>query len=385
MRLKLGSRWLVVVGLAGLIFAAVVFFPSEWSWRRTGAGRGSNIPTVQGAFRLDYGAYDPAGVVELSSFEESDDRIWHGTGFYDDRLAFTGKTSLELASADYRPGVAWADGLPSLDNIDHLEVSVRVTDRDDLESFTVFLGTNERPHAYRFLITDLEERWNVVRLPRSQFVPGEPGAEPAWEALNRVEFQLLSRPGRTIIANLENLRAERTARYADDWNGNIPNLIGLSVYNNQAYLLARGLGASFATLGAVPTARDFHYQAKIIPRNSGQSGLFFRGDFRTGLGYVFWMGGIEQGSWSVFVRRPGEDNKTLASGTLTNVRFKQDKPVWLAVDTKGEEVTVSLSFDGEHFTQLAQLRDASFLAGGGVGVYAAEGAESLFNDFVFSQ
>lgn len=385
MRLKRGYRWLLLGLGAGLIFFVVVVFPTGLFSKRGGPMLNENIPAVQGAFHLNYNSYDPTQVLELSSFEETNDRTWYGTGFHDDRLAVTGVTSLELASANYKPGVAFVEGIPNLADFLHLEVRVRTTGSTDAESLTVFVGTPEHPHAYRFLITDLQERWSVVRMPRDQFIPEEPGPVPAWNELNRVEFRLLSRPGRTIIANFDDLRAEKTTRYEDDWNFNTSRFLGLGVYSGQSYLLARGLGASLATLSAVPTARDFHYQAKVIQHSSRGSGLFFRGDFRTGYGYVFLTGGIDQGSWQVFLRRPGEDNKIIASGILTNVRFKKDQPVWLAVETKGEEINVSLSLDGEHYTRLAQLHDASFLSGGGVGIYTEDGAETLFNDFTFSQ
>lgn len=385
MQLKRGYRVLLLLFLAGVIFLVIIFFPTRLFSKHPITTFNENIPAVDGIFRLNYSAYDPSEVVELSSFEETDDRTWFGTGFYDDRRAFTGKTSLELASANYQPGVAFSEGLPNLSGLQHLEVNVSLTGSQDLESLTVFLGTPDRPHAYRFLVTDLMEKWNVVRMPRDQFVAEEALPALPWEELNRIELRLLSRPGRTIIANFDNLRGGKTTRYVDDWNLNTPHFLGLGVQAGQSYLLARGLSASMATLVAIPTARDFKYQAKLISHTAKASGLFFRGDFRTGFGYVFWVGGIDQGSWGIFVRRPGEDNKTMASGVLTNVRFKKDQPVWLAVETKGEQITVSLSLDGERYTQLAQLYDASFLSGGGVGIYTEDGAETLFNDFTFSQ
>lgn len=385
MQLRRGYSLLGLFFLAGVVFLVIMFFPTSLFSKRSTTTFNENIPAVNGTFRLNYSSYEPANVLELSSFEEKDDRTWYGTGFYDDRLAFTGKTSLELASANYQPGVAYSEGLPSLSGLQHVEVNISLTGSQDLESLTVFLGTPDRPHAYRFLISDLQEKWNLVRMPRDQFVAEESLPPLPWEALNRVEFRLLSRPGRTIIANFDNLRGEKTIRYVDDWNVNTLHFLGLGVFADQSYLMARGLSASVATLSAIPTARDFKYQAKLISHTARSSGLFFRGDFRTGFGYVFLVGGIDQGSWSVIVRRPGEDNKTMASGVLTNVRFKKDQPVWLAVETKGEEIMASLSLDGEHYTQLAHLRDASFLRGGGVGIYAEDGAETLFNDFAFSQ
>lgn len=384
MQLKRGYRWLLLGLCAGLVFLVVVIFPVDLSFQQGGLRLHGNIPAQQGSFHLDYASYDPAQVLELSSFEETDDYAWHGTGFYDARLPFTGVTSLELASANHQPGTAFVEGIPTLTDVVHLEVSVRITSVPDLESLTVFLGTQEHLHAYQFLVTDLKEGWNVIRMPRDQFVPEGQGSPPAWNELNRLELQLLSRPGRTIITNFDNLRAEKTTRYTDDWNSNVQNFLGLGVAKGQSYLLARGLGASFATLSAVPTVRDFHYQAKLLPRTTRSSGLFFRGDFRDGLGYIFWLGGIEQGAWGVTVRRPGDD-KSLAGGVLTNVQFKKDQPVWLAVDTSGENIVASVSLDGEHFTQLAQIHDTTYLNGGGIGIYSAEGAETLFNDFTFSQ
>lgn len=385
MQLKRGYRLLFLLFLAGIIFLVIIFFPTSLFSKRPTTALNENIPATNGIFRLNYSSYEPSNALELSSFEETDDRTWFGTGFYDDRRAFTGKTSLELASANYRPGVAFSEGLPSLSGLQHLEVNISLTGSQDLESLTVFLGAPDRPHAYRFLVTDLMEKWNLVRMPLDQFVTEELLPPLAREELNRIEFRLLSRPGRTIIANFDNLRGEKTTRYADDWNVNTPHFLGLGVQAGQSYLLARGLGSSFATLSIIPTARDFKYQAKLISHTAKASGLFFRGDFRTGLGYIFLVGGIDQGSWSIIVRRPGEDNKTIASGVLTNVRFKKDQPVWLAIETKGEQIIASLSLDGERYTQLAELRDTSFLSGGGVGIYTEDGAETLFNDFTFSQ
>lgn len=385
MQLKRGHRVLLLLFLVGVVFLVIIFFPTNLFSKRPTTTFNENIPAVNGTFRLDYSSYEPSNVLDISSFEETDDRAWYGTGYYDDRRAFTGKTSLELASANYQPGVAFSEGLPSLSGLQHLEVNVSLTGSQDLESLTVFLGTPDRPRAYRFLLTDLMEKWNLVRMPRDQFVVEEGLPLVSWEELNRIEFRLLSRPGRTIITNFDNLRGEKTTRYVEDWNVNTANFLGFGVHTGQSYLLARGLSASVATLSAIPTARDFKYQAKLISHTAKASGLFFRGDFRTGFGYVFLVGGTDQGSWSMIVRRPGEDNRTLASGLLTNVRFKKDQPVWLLVETKGEQITASLSLDGERYTQLTQLQDVSFLSGGGVGIYTEDGAETLFNDFTFSQ
>lgn len=355
-----------------------------------------DILSAERKVNLTYADYDQGAAAEISSFEEKNDLTWKGNGFYDDRTILSGKTSLSLTSTNREVGVAYADNLPLLDNVALIEAAVRVTDPDDLETLVVYAGTPDKPHAYRFPVANLRQEWNILRMDRDKFIPevastGTPSATgptkadvPAWEHVTRIEFNLTSRPGVTIIANFDGLRLERDKKYRDDWNVNIGSFLGLGNFDNQIYLLGRGIGAPVATMHAVTSAQDFTYQAKLVPRNEKRSGLFFRGDFRSNNGYIFWVGGIDQSTWGINARTLGVDD-VLATGELNNVRFRKDEPIWLKVETKGETIAVSISLNGKDYTKLEAIVDTTFLEPGGVGIFVEGGGETLFNDFSFSQ
>ncbi len=355
-----------------------------------------DILSTEQKINLTYADYDPGVAAEISSFEEKDDLTWQGNGFYDDRTALSGKTSLSLTSTNREVGVAYTDNLPPLDNVALIETAVRVTDPDDLETLVVYAGTPDKPHAYRFPVSNLRPDWNIVRMDRDKFIPEVASKEtpsatgptktdlPPWDKLTRIEFDLTSRPGVTIIANFDGLRIERNKKYRDDWNVNVDSFLGLGSFNNQIYLLGRGIGAAVATMHAVTSGQDFTYQAKLVPRNEKRSGLFFRGDFRSNNGYIFWVGGVDQSTWGVNARTLGVDD-VLATGELNNVRFRKDEPIWLKVATKGETIAVSISLDGKDYTKLEAIVDTTFLEPGGVGIFVEGGGETFFNDFSFSQ
>lgn len=355
-----------------------------------------DILSTQHNVTLTYADYDPKAAADLSSFEEKDDLTWKGNGFYDDRTALAGKTSLSLTSTNREVGVAYTDNLSPLENVALIETAVRVTDPDDLEALVVYAGTPDKPHAYRFPVANLRQEWNVLRMDRDKFIPEAASNETPsaaastkatvlpWEQVTRIEFDLTSRPGVTIIANFDGLRIEREKKYRDDWNVNVGSFLGLGNFNNQIYLLGRGIGSPVATMHAVTAAQDFTYQAKLIPRNDKRSGLFFRGDFRSNNGYIFWVGGVDQSTWGVNARSLGVDD-VLAAGELNNVRFRKDEPIWLKVETKGENIAVSISLNGKDYTKLQDIVDTTFLEPGGVGIFVEGGGETLFNDFAFSQ
>lgn len=391
--IKLG----VGIGAGTIVLGATIYAWSSPKLETSSNVLHQDILTTEREVKLSYAHYDPSTVSEISNFEEENDIVWQGNGFYDDRTALGGATSLSLTSTNRELGTTYADIRP-LDDIAVLEVAIKITDPDDLESLTVYAGTPAQPHAYRFPVSNLNQQWNIVRMERNSFVSEsatiaretprntvQPEISiPSWDQVTRIEFDLISRPAVTIIANFDGLRVERNTTYRSDWDVNIESFLALGNLDNQIYLLGRGVGGAVAGIHAVTAAQNFTYQARLIPRNDKKSGLFFRGDFRSNNGYFFWVGGINQSSWGVSARALGVDD-VLAVGEINNVRFRKDESIWLKVETKGENIAVFISLDGKNYNKLQDIIDTTYLEPGGVGIYVEGGGEVLFNDFMFSQ
>lgn len=381
---------LIVFGTLGVvvIIGGVAAFMARGDWEEP-AEISRQITTSRKEVKLTYSDYPKEAVHEISSFEEEQDIRWQGDGFYDNRNVFAGKTSLELTSSNHEPGIAFTEELPSMSNFKNLEVGVNITDVADLESLIVYAGTKDTPEAYSFSINNLSEQWNIVRMSRDKFTPltavDTKTDQLDWNEVNRLEFKLLSRPGSTIIINLDELRLEDINDYMKDWNVNVDTFLGIGALNDQIFLSVRGSGAPVATIESIPSTNNFTYRAKVIPMSDKHTGLFFRGDYRSGHGYIFWIGGFDQNTWGLHARQGGIEN-ILATGALTNVLYRRGEPVWLQITAKGETVKAEISFDGEHYDTLADITDSALLELiGGVGVYAEGGAISLFNDFYFVQ
>lgn len=380
-------KWYTMVaGIIGVGIIFVVVLGVVWRVRSEEPAEKMtslrDIATAKKDFKLSYESYDANSVWDVSSFEDKDDLIWGGGGFFDDRIVHSGKTSLGLISHNNERTSAYTENLVSLGDFEELSVVTYATETNNLESLMIFMGSKEKPHAYSFPVTNLVDQ-NVMVAPRDQFLSEDRERSLPWREVDRIEFSIVSRPGKTVILNLDDLQIERNTKYREDWNMNALSFLSLGKNQDRLGLLVRGVGTSVATMRAIPTARDFVYRVQLIQESDKKTGVFFRGDARSGYGYVFWLGGVEKNTWGLFART-ADMVELFDTGELTNVQFYKNQPVWIEARTKGEDIDVALSLDGENFSPVVNVQDTTFLSGG-VGIYAEGGGQTFFNDFSFAQ
>ena len=167
-----------------------------------------------------------------------------------------------------------------------------------------------------------------------------------------------------------------------------PVQLDLTKIGSQYYLEGRNFGGTVALIKKLSGINSFKFQAKLIPmKNSARSGLFVRGDYKTGYGYYFVIDGINGNRYQIFKIGLKDDKittTTLKNGVINNFIVEKDTPLWLKVEAKGSNFKYFLSTDDRSYSELASVNDSEFKEGG-VGIVVSDLGATLFDEFQFSQ
>lgn len=346
--------------LAGSIFSKkdIVFGPSSYA--------------------INYQDIDQADVTNISFFEN--DENWQGNGIFDYTNYFEGKSSIKISSTDHQPGVAFLEKDFDLENIQTIEFLMYISNVDFFETAEIKLGDISLANNYSYVITDLKNGWNTIRIPIDQFV-NDISADFKLSDVKKIQFKIVSRPDSTIDANIDYLIAYSTPDFLNAWNTLDYNFLSLGKANDRIGLMIRNIGPTIATLKEIG-AKDFELEASFIPKRNGRSGLFFRGDYKTGDGYYFFTGGVGN-DYCILSKRNSKGWHELARSSITNYIFTEDKEYKLKITTEGNKIKGFLAPDGNNFEEIITTTDNDFSIGG-VGLAALDSTYALISSLNFN-
>jgi len=354
-------------------------------------------------YKLDYSSVDPETVLTISGFENNEG--WQGKSEFDDVYFWDGDFSLVLTSRNDERLDVFLDKDLNLEDYSIFKMSVYLqTDPADVELTRLYFSDKDKNSYYYYSIRNLVKGWNQLTIPKNKFsaqnVTGENQGQTegtgssgrqnqlSWQNIARVGLEVASRANSTTDINFDSLKALKNEDYLDDWLVNSPMFLDLSKVDGNIYLQGKHFGAAVALLKKLSGITDFTYSAKLQPlRNNTRSGLFVRGDFKTGYGYYFMIDGVNGNRYQIF-KIHLEDGKTvntvIKNGVINNFIVEKDTPLWLKVEGKGNAFKYSLSTDGKSYSELASVKDSQYKEGGlGISVYD-QGA-TLFDEFRFSR
>lgn len=347
-------------------------------------------------YKLSYKDMDPANLADIALYDKSEQ--WQGSGSIEDDVTF-GENVMSMIDRDRQRSSAILYKNLNLSAVDNIKFAVNYkSDPENVEVLNLYFANKDNTSFFRFPITNLKGGMNYFSIPKHRFFlveeketePQKTGTKSAgsqrisWDKIERVELELISRPGSKIFADVGWIRGEKEDVFTPDWNWDGQEHF-LNLYHTPDGKLAlkvKSVGRGLATLRKVGSVKDFTYSARIISYKEGFVGLIFRGDYKTGLGYFLSIGGIRTSDWTLSKNYlEGQQAKTtlLLKGQLANFEFTRDQPFWLKVSTKGEDITAYFSLDGTNYTKLGEVDDAS-IGSGGVGIHSAGGA-AIFDDF----
>ncbi len=389
----------VLIGGYMLIRKGIINLPNSSSSNKTVDIKKTSIAELLFTgkeYKLSYRDMDPASLIDIALYDKSEQ--WQGSGSIEDDVTFGGNI-MSMVDRDRQKSSAILYRNLNLTTIDNIKFIVNYkSDPENVEALNLYFSNKDNTSFFRFPITNLKSGMNYFSIPKHRFfLVNEKTSETpkagtkstnsssiTWDKIERVELELISRPDSKVFADIGWIRGEKEDLFLSDWSWDGTDHF-LNLYHTldgKLALKVRLVGRGLATLRKVGSVKDFTFSAKMTSYKEGFVGLVFRGDYKTGTGYLLAIGGIRSSDWTLsknYIDGQQAKNAQLLKGQLTNFEFTRDQPFWLKISTKGEDITVYFSLDGTNYTKLGEVTDSS-ISSGGVGVYSSGGA-AIFDDF----
>ncbi|MFA5128306.1 MAG: hypothetical protein WC457_04950 [Patescibacteria group bacterium] len=341
----------------------------------------------QADFSLKSDVYNQNAITEISNFEKNEAIQWQGSAVIDEKVFYEGVRSLGLVSADHRGAISMLEKQLDLSAMKQIEFMFNVGDVDAFESAMIDFSDVDFKNYYRYTFSNLKNGWSLIQIPKEKFIyNGAADSGFDWSKVEKIRLYTLSRPSSIFLTRVDMLRSINDSdNFLSHWRSNKPEMF-LSLYNRdgKGVLMARGIGATVATIKDVEDAENEIFSASVSPQSSGRSGLFIRGDYTNGYGYYFLIGGEKKNTWQIMKRNKSgwTPAAEITQGVLANVSFACDKKYWLRAEARGSLMEFYISFDGQTYEKLGEITDNEF-RGGGTGIAVVDGTWSLFDDFKF--
>lgn len=335
-------------------------------------------------------AYPAGSITVISNFEtEEDEDEWQGGGVFDEAISYEGRKSLSLISVDHAKVESYRRKPLDLSQMEYIEFMVNISKGSDVEALTIQLGDEELINYYEYQFTNLKDGWNLLQVPKRQFIPVIADETVFdWAGVKRVQFTATSRPDAILIVRLDMVRAiNQSSAVLSDWKIGVDEarteFMSLYEQNGRLRLVARNYGIHMATLDAVKRQTDMIVTALISPQTRTRSGLFIRGNYTTGYGYYFLIDGVRSNSWQIvkLSAKGWSGPEEVVKGDIGNVVFSADKDYWLRVEAEGGVMKFFISFDGKEYYVLGEFKDTEFRSGS-AGIAVFDGGWSTFDEFM---
>ena len=344
-------------------------------------------------FKLDSTAYPQDMVINLFSFDSGQE--WQGDGNVDDFSYFEKGNSILLESRDNLKKEAYILKKLDLSKYQIFQLAVNLqSDPSELESLRLYFSNKDKTAYFQYPLTNLAPGWNYLKIPKIKLSSSDrktasPGASLNWNNIERIGIEMTSRFNSVATANFAALTGLQTDDYLDNWLSNSPLFMDLAKNKEgKTILQAKNVGTSMALIKKISGVSNFVLKAKVQPlKLSARSGLFVRGDYKTGYGYYFLIDGVNGNRWQII--KTGLDNKVssttiLKNGAINNFAVELNRPLWLKAEVQGGSLKFHLSTDGKSYTLLGENSDAEFRSGG-VGIAVLDGGVSQFDEIEFNQ
>jgi len=350
------------------------------------------VVEVQSSEKSDFAftasVYSQDSIIVISNFEKTEASAWQGGGVFDEKIYYEGARSMGLISTDRKAVTITLEKSLDLTNMKQIEFMLHITDTDAFETTIIDFGDLDLKSYYRYSLTNLKNGWNLIQIPKEKFIFAKAKDSTFdWSQVAKVRFYALSRPGSIFLARLDILKSINNLDFLNQWRVLNPGMF-FSLYEQEGKptFLARNIGASVATLKEIENIGNNIYSAAVSPQSSGRSGLFVRGDYNNTYGYYLLIGGEKKNTWQILKKNKAgwTPKEKIIEGVLANVTFSRDKKYWLRAETRGDLLEFYISFDGQKYEKLGELKDEEFRAGG-VGIAVLDGGWSLFEDFRFKR
>lgn len=344
------------------------------------------------SIKINSSTYPKETLTNILVFDGS--QQWRGDGEMDDTSYREKGYSLLMESRDNVRKEGYLLQKFNLSKYQTFQLAVNLqSDPADLESVRLYFGNKDMSSYYQYPLTNLVAGWMFLKIPKIKFsainaasskTATASGSGLGWDNIERVGLEVTSRLNSVVTINFGELVGLESEDYQDDWLTSNPAFLGLAKNKDGTIVLqARNVGTSVALIKKVGGISDFTFKAKVLPlKLSARSGLFARGDYKTGYGYYFLIDGVSGSRWQI--AKAGLVDKVpkltiLKDGMINNFVVEANQPLYIKAEAKGSDLKFSLSPDGKSYTLLGSVNDSEFRTGG-VGVAVMDSGLSQFDE-----
>lgn len=347
--------------------------------------------------KIDSSTYSKESLINILVFDGS--QSWQGDGEIDDTSYREKSYSLLMESRDNFKKEGYLLQRVNLSKYQIFELAVNLqSDPDDLELVRLYFGNKDKSAYYQYPLTNLTVGWNFLKIPKIKFsavnaalgkTATASGFGLGWDNIDRIGLEVNSRLNSAVTINFGELVGFESDDYQNNWLTSNPSFLGLAKNKEgNIALQARNVGTSVALIKRVGGISDFTLKAKILPlKPSARSGLFARGDYKTGYGYYFLIDGVTGNRWQI--AKAGLVDKSpkltiLKDGLINNFKVEANRPLFVKAEARGSELKFFLSPDGQSFTLLGNVNDSEFKTGG-AGIAVLDSGLSQFDEIELNQ
>ena len=382
-----------------LLFKKGILAMPSFSKKNNVVDVGKNVVDIIFAgeeYKLSYNSLPPENLINIAKFDKTE--TWQGEGSLEEG-ATKDETVMSMIDRGRQKAEVYLMKNLNLAPVGLIKFTVNLkSDPDDLESLSILFSDPGLKSYYRFPVTNLKEGINYLAIPKHRFFLSErndqaetetltvtPVPGISWDQIERVQLELISRPGGKASLDIGWMRGEKEDVFNSEWRwGGEEHFLNLDTADDgKLILFVQNIGGNVATLRKVGSVKNFSYTVKITALRPGTIGMFARGDYKTGYGYYFAVGGLGSNEWSVtkyHLESGSPKTSLLINGQISNFAFSKGQPFWLKATLRDNSLTYYFSLDNKDFTKLGTVSDNEFDAGG-VGVAVAAGGAGYFDDF----
>lgn len=311
--------------------------------------------------------------IEIADFEKNEE--WKGIYNFDDANVIVGSSSITITSKNEQKVIMELTKSFSLDSFNIIKLLIFSKDEDNsnnIKNALIRFSNKNASIVYEYGISNLKTGWNTIIMRRDNFtlinkLSNTDKLDSDWPVLNKISFELISRPNTTVEIGLDRLWAEKNDEYQNNFLAKNYGVISLKEFKNNNYIYVWPFPSSPVLIKKITSVKDFIFTLKIIPQKKGSFSITGRTNVSNNYGYYLEMSGINSGAWKLLkVRKPVNKSSliVLKSGIISNFTIDKDRPIWLRLEFNKNKVLAFFSIDGINFTKLAEATDSEHKSGG---------------------
>lgn len=311
-------------------------------------------------FFVDYKTlFEKIKTVEIASFQPGEP--WQGDFTLDTERSFDGETGLNFYSIGGKTNTITLTkrfDLSPTDTVHLFIFSSGANIAGYIDSLTLRFASSEK-EMFESPISLKNKGWNFISIPLSSFAKT---GNPDWKKIQSVSLILTSKKGATVQLSLDRIWGEKSAVPKPMISTPYGPSLNLKTVEGKTFLHLGSSDLFPVSIRKQNEGNRFAYIVSFIPLKHQIFCSTFNFSETRESGYLFCIEGGKINGWKLF--KQNQNKQTLLSeGTLRNAAIEKNTYTWLRVEKDGPTIKTGISFNGQAFETVNEIKDTTFDTG----------------------